>query len=276
MSYFKILKMFLVILYSFFIILGYKYLLLSLIAIFVHEITHLLFLKLNSIYTFKLRYIILGFSINLDESNISNNKLLVLYFIGSLSNVFLGLILTLIQVLFRISVFRDFIIVNFVIGFINLLPAFPLDGSSILRNILLRFIECKVVNYISICLSFLIGGFILIYGLIFNDLMSINVNYLILSIFIFINTFTEFLCFNKFNNIINNLCNTCKFKSTIISLQSGNRRTLCDTIKLYMDYNINVFYIVSTEFEVIDILFIKDIFKYYKVYGNIKILELYK
>lgn len=276
MSYFKILKMFLVILYSFFIILGYKYLLLSLIAIFVHEITHLLFLKLNSIYTFKLRYIILGFSINLDESNISNNKLLVLYFIGSLSNVFLGLILTLIQVLFRISVFRDFIIVNFVIGFINLLPAFPLDGSSILRNILLRFIECKVVNYISICLSFLIGGFILIYGLIFNDLMSINVNYLILSIFIFINTFTEFLCFNKFNNIINNLCNTCKCKSTIISLQSGNRRTLCDTIKLYMDYNINVFYIVSTEFEVIDILFIKDIFKYYKVYGNIKILELYK
>lgn len=276
MSYFKILKMFLVILYSFFIVLGYKYLLLSLIAIFVHEITHLLFLKLNSIYTFKLRYIILGFSINLDESNISNNKLLVLYFIGSLSNVFLGLILTLIQVLFRISVFRDFIIVNFVIGFINLLPAFPLDGSSILRNILLRFIECKVVNYISICLSFLIGGFILIYGLIFNDLMSINVNYLILSIFIFINTFTEFLCFNKFNNIINNLCNTCKCKSTIISLQSGNRRTLCDTIKLYMDYNINVFYIVSTEFEVIDILFIKDIFKYYKVYGNIKILELYK
>lgn len=276
MSYFKILKIILVILYSFFIIGGYKYLLLSLIAIFVHEITHLLFLKLSSIYTFKLKYIILGFSINLDDCNISNNKLLVLYFIGSLSNIILGLVLNLIQILFGIDIFRDFIMVNFVIGFINLLPAFPLDGSSILRNILIRFIDCKIVNYISICFSFLIGSVILIYGLIFNGLMEISINYLILSIFIFINTFNEFIRFNKFNNIIYNLGNSCKCKSTIISVQLGSIRTLFDTIKLYMDYDISVFYIVSTEFEIIDVLFIKDIFRYYRIYGNINFLDLYK
>ena len=45
-------------------------------------------------------------------------------------------------------------------------------------------------------------------------------------------------------------------------MQLGSIRTLFDTIKLYMDYDISVFYIVSTEFEIIDVLFIKDISKH--------------
>lgn len=274
MNYFKMLKKFLLILlHNLFIIESYEYVLFSLMAIFIHEIAHLVFLKSNRTCNIKLDYNILGFNIKLDNDGISDNKLIMTYCIGSLSNICLGILLILVQILFSVTIFEKFIIVNLIIGFINFLPAFPLDGSNILRTILFKVTNYKVSNIISIYISYLIGFGLLIYVFIFNYLIGFNINYLILCIIIFLSTSTEFNKFNKFNKFKVN--NKFKCKVTVISFELLDRTTLIDIIKLYIKYDITIFYVVNMESEII-VLYVKDVIEYYKIYGNISILEFYK
>ncbi len=256
----SLLKIIIIILYIF-TFLGNKYFILCVISICIHESFHVLYLKLNNIKKIDLKVSLLGFKIDLHD-NLSINKMFLLYSIGSLSNIFIFFLCLFLNFMVNSSLLNAFMIVNLIIGIINLIPAFPLDGIMVLRNILFRRFEYTKVQGISIIVSFLMGILILLFGIVY---FGFSLSYIIMAMFIFINTFREYKIFKSIN--VKGLC-------TIISFNRGY--TLEDIISLYKIYNKRIFFIVDGEFNIIDKVYITDIINLYNRYGNVYIKDLYK
>lgn len=273
----NLLKIILIILYCIIIIDNYRYIYLSIIAICIHEGSHILYLKRNSINSIDLKFSILGFKIDLYE-DLSNNKVLFLYLIGSLSNILVSIIVFVFNTLLNNELLNDFCIINVVIGIVNLIPAFPLDGIIVLKNILFRILGYRIVEIISIVVSFVSGFIVFLLGLYFYylSLMRLNITYIVICLFVFISTYNEYRIFRSIDKV-----NTCDYiingksiRSVLIPLE-GNH-TLIDMIRLYNRKNIDIIYIINNEFEVVDILTMKGIIGYYNMYGNVNIRDYCK
>lgn len=273
----KLLKVILIILYIIAFIDNYIYIFLSILAIFIHEIFHILYLKINCIESIDLKFSILGFKIDLYD-NLSMNKTLFLYLIGSLSNMLLALLIYIFNKFLRVDLLNDFVGINLIIGIINLVPVFPLDGIAILRNILFRVLGYRNVEIISIFVSFISCFMISLLGfyLYYMGLIRFNITYISIFLFIFISTCREYTLF-KYIDSINVYCYNKKevsFRSVLIPLSSS--KTLADIIKLHRCKNLDIIYIINDEFEIVDILTMRGVIAYYNIYGNVNIRDYFK
>ena len=107
-----------------------KELLLCFLALFIHECGHIvmIFILKERISIFKI--LPFGFSCKLkNQSKIDNNKLLKILIAGPATSFIVA----------GLSLFwtNDFAIINLIIGFVNLLPIYELDGMRII-NILIE------------------------------------------------------------------------------------------------------------------------------------------
>lgn len=183
-SDYRILKFILIILYCIIFIRNIDYTLMSILVICIHELAHIIFLKISgaSIVNFKVSF--LGFKMDLREKKYINSELII-YFAGSLSNVLIGILFLVIKNIFTVEIFDKFIIANFVIGFVNLIPVFPLDGAIILKNILFRKFRLNTAVFISIFVSVFLAIIILIFIIsLFLKFSFINITYVVVFIFV--------------------------------------------------------------------------------------------
>ncbi len=139
-----------------------------------------------------------GSIINTDiKYNLNSNKLLLISLAGIIMQVIMYYIFNLLFTLNIITIltYNIFLIYNKNIILFNIIPIIPLDGSKILISILERFIPYR--------LSLKLVSFISLIGIIlFIFLNSINLNLIMLIIYLFYKTYTDILSskyiFNKF------------------------------------------------------------------------------
>lgn len=127
--------------------------------IFIHDLGHLITMKIFKISVSKL--IILPFG-SIIESNIKLSEKTIIKFLISISGVIFQIILFIIaNILFKynlintisLDIFNKY---NKLIIIFNLLPIIPLDGSKILESLLESIIPFKIVIYIKCIISIII------------------------------------------------------------------------------------------------------------------------
>ncbi len=276
----RILKLSLIILYIVMFIQNTYYMLLSIIAICIHELSHIAILVLQDIKKLDLKISIIGFKINLNDNKYIDKEI-ILYLSGSLCNLLIALICGIIIRFSKVQFVCNFMIVNIVIGIFNLMPAFPLDGAIILKNILFKKIKSNIVNLISILLSILIGiAIILIGSVIFLENYFIGIAYLIIGVLIFLSTYRQYKLFNNVSISRNidyrkyDLIRKMYVKSEIICVSCEMK--FLDIIKMCKFNKFLLFYFVDDDLNICGIMNEYNILECYKKFGNIKVREFYK
>lgn len=271
-----ILKFGMIILYLYAFVNDISYSLASIIAICIHELSHVILIKINGIGNLNIKFSPLGFSMDLTKNKFIKNENFI-YSIGSITNIFLGIILYIFGEIMDYGFIIKFSNVNLIIGLVNLMPAFPLDGAVILRNFLFKkFSSIKSIK-ISLFISSLIALFLFILGIIVMMKISVhNITYLFISGLIFLSTYREYkftrsvLIINsiylKSENIINK--GIMMWVKTISVLDNVK---LFDIIKKFGFNKFLVIYVMDSEFKILGIINEHTIFEYYKKFGNIEV-----
>ena len=258
----------------------FKYTLLSVVAICIHEFFHVLFLKLNSIGMKKLRISVLGFRIDLSDGTVVDRQI-AMYSIGSIANIFVGFVFILVQVISRTRIFDDFILVNFIIGLFNLVPIFPLDGAFILKSILFKVFKKYTAMFISIFVSLFLSVIaLLVIARLFFGFFIFNITHLILVVFSLINVYKEYMVMmstfiiSRVDNLKYVLSRRGYLSSSVVSVHYD----LCilDILKLCKFNRFVIIYFVNDNLEIVGVMNQYNVLQCYKSFGNIKMRDYYK
>jgi stage IV sporulation protein FB len=263
---------------TFLIIIGYKGQLLYAFAIVVfHETIHYVFARYFGFFGFNIEFIALGASIkikNLDEA--SSKEDLIISIAGPLSNILLAVVFYFLYKSISYESFDMLFKGNLAIGIFNLIPAFPLDGGRILRDIINFKIIYKRANRIMINISIIIGILLMFfYVLLFLKGIN-NFNLGIVGVFIIISSLRE-------NERTSYIIMGDIIKKKYKFIKRGyieNKHTsiyykndLLSAVSLFDKNKYNLFTILDEELKVVDIIYEEEILTALKLYGNISIEE---
>ena len=176
----------------------FNYFLIISIILFLHDLGHIIIMKMLHIKIINIEVLPFGSIINTNISyNLNSNKLFLISIGGILMQLFLYLIYYL---LFSFSLISNlsyniFLTYNKLIILFNIMPIIPLDGAKILLSFMERIFSYKksliIVNTVS-----------LVSIIIFILVNKINLNLILMGLFLLFKTYTEVLehpyIFDKF------------------------------------------------------------------------------
>ena len=172
------------------LICGYfNYFLIIIIIILIHDLGHIMAMKILKIKIFNIDILPFGSIIKSRiKYNLNSNYLLLI----SISGILMQLLLYLVfYILFKYLIinnlsYRIFLTYNRLIILFNLLPIIPLDGSKIFISFIERILPYNLSLYLTniISIIFLIG---------FIFLNNININLVMISIFMFFKIYEDLI-----------------------------------------------------------------------------------
>ena len=277
---YKILKIILFVLYFIILTNNLYYSLISVLVICIHELGHLIILKSKKVSGFDFKFSFLGFKIDLKYNSLLNKDILT-YLIGSLFNIVIGTFVLIINIFISSVILRDFVIISYVIGLINLIPAFPLDGAMALKSLLLKKYKYNLSMFVSVFLSVFISMCMFLFSIyIYINDGFVNFTFLIIPIFILISVYKEYKMFIR-TYVIKNidykkyiLLKRKYFKTKIITVHVNTR--FFELIKLCGFSKFLIFYFLDDNLKFIGMMNEYNLLEIYKKYGNIKIMEYYE
>ncbi len=155
----------------------------TVIAVILHEFSHLLAMYYFGCSPKKIKIIPAAIEITRDFCQ-KNSQEIIISLAGSVANILTFLITYFLFFKGKNIIFLNFAVVNFVIGFFNLLPLKSLDGGNILFKILCFKLSAEkserilnIINFIIGLAGILVGVFLIING-------KINLSVIIMSIYI--------------------------------------------------------------------------------------------
>ncbi|MDW8799857.1 M50 family metallopeptidase [Clostridium sp. A1-XYC3] len=265
----------------FLIIIGYKgQLFYSFLIVVLHEIAHYIAARYYGFSGFDIEFLAIGAALKFRELDEASPKEdLIISMAGPMLNIALAVIFYFLYKNFKLSGFNIFFQGNLAIGLFNLIPAFPLDGGRILRDLLNFKTTFKKANKIMINTGILMGAILMfIYILLFLK-ESNNFNVGIIGLFIIVSSLREkerisYIIMGdiikkkyKFikNGYIENKNTSVYYKNDMLSLMS-----------IFDKNKYNIFTILDEEMKVMDIIYEEEVVNTLKVYGNITIEEFIK
>ena len=252
-------------------LLGFRgELFISFFIVFIHELVHYLTARLLGFSGFVVEAIPIGAVLkvkDLDEASPMED------FIISISGPLFNLILAAI---FYFTSYKLFFISNLSIGLLNFLPALPLDGGRMLRDLLLRKTIYKRANVLTIYVSFFIGYTLVIYNFILFYRGRANINLLLIAFFIIYCAYKE-----KERIVYVIMGDIIKKKNKILSrgyienksISIFYKKSLLYALRLVEKGRYNIFTILNEDIEVIDTVYEGEIIEALKRYRNISIEE---
>ncbi len=118
----------------------FAYIVLLFAFVTIHEIAHSVTAKRNGIGVKRIVLYPLGGGSLIDMNKVTPDLEFRISAVGPLSNIFMGGILGLVVIFLPFGYLRSFVqllfLVNILLGVLNIVPAFPLDGGRILRSFL--------------------------------------------------------------------------------------------------------------------------------------------
>lgn len=195
---------------------------------------------------------------------------------GPIANLILAFISYLILKNYNIIYFKDIMEINITLGLLNLLPAYPLDGAKILRCVLARISLYKSANRFIVYISILVGFLIAILGVILIPKNLININLIIIGIFII---FISYKDKNKSMYIVLDqlIKKQVRFKNKKYminqSISVHYKETMLSIISYIEKNKFNTFYVLNDEMKLLYEIREDEIFEIIKEYGNISLEE---
>lgn len=263
--------------YVFFLtFIGFEYnFIVSFLWILIHEISHIAVARALGMKDAKLYFMPMGTYVEskfFDETE--PNEDIMISLAGPCVNLVLSGIFYIIYKYMPYKFVEVSLNTNLVLGVINLIPAFPLDGSRIIRAVLSKRMMYKRASKIAVKISFIMGGFMLaiFIFLIFTNRFNISIG--LIAVLILIISYQEnkkvvyiimgdiIRKYKRFlkNKYIENKSVSIYYKSDLITLLG-----LVDKNKY------NIFLVLNDDMKVISEITEYEVIEGLKIYGNITI-----
>lgn len=170
---------FLLSLFLIFLINPADYSLVFLLSCTIHEIGHIVFLKIFKIKKAEISLGLAGADIVADTSRISYIKEFFVYMSGAIFNI-ISAVLSIIFLRYRFNMLLMFFFFsNLFLALVNLLPSKSLDGGRALECVLCMFFDPFKSERIALCISFLTSLFIVTMGLLAFFESEMNLTFLL-------------------------------------------------------------------------------------------------
>lgn len=259
-------------------IVGFKgEIIVSFIIVVFHEMIHYLTARYFGFDGFDVEILPMGTRLKLkDFDDATPIEDLIISISGPLINLMLAAFFYLLIPISSFNYISLFFWGNLTIGTFNLLPAFPLDGGRILRDILSLRTYYRRANKITVYISMCVGSLmILIYILLFFSWKN-NFTIGFVALFIIVSSFKERerISYIIMGDIIKKKFNFIK-KGYIDnrSLSIYYKKDLLSTLSMVDKNKYNIFTVLDDDMKVMDIIYEEEIIEALKIYGNITIDE---
>lgn len=265
----------------FLVIIGYRgQIAITFIIVFCHELIHYLFARYYKISGFDIEFIAVGTVIKLkDLDEADKMEDIIISSSAPLFNIIFSIISYALYRKFNMDIFYMFFSINLIIGIFNLIPAFPLDGGRIFRDILNFKVDYRKANRIMIVISIIIGSILMLIYMI-NFLKEKSVfNIGIIGLFIVVSSLREK---ERASYII--MGDIIKKKYKFIKrgyIENRNvsihyKQDLLTAMDLFDKNKYNVFMVLDDTMNILDIIYEEQIIEGLKVYGNMSLEKFMK
>ena len=261
-----------------FILIGFKgQLIWSFIIVFFHEVMHYITAVYFGFTGFDVEILPIGTVLklkNLDEATPKED--LIISLSGPLINIILAVIFYVLNQNMPRNYFNILYLGNLALGLFNLIPALPLDGGRILRDLLSLRIIYRRANSITIKCSIVMGFMLMVfYFLLFFSGRS-NFNIGIIALFILVTSFMEKerIAYIIMGDIIKKRYKFIKkgyIENKSISIYY--KSDLLSILSIVDKNRYNMFTILDKDMRVIDLIYEEELIEGLKVYGNICVEE---
>ena len=260
------------------IILGFKgELVIAFAFVFLHELMHYLAARILGFSGFDIEILPIGAVLkvkDLDEASAKED--LIISLAGPLFNLLLAAIFYILFVLFNISYLHLIYKSNLALGIFNLIPAFPLDGGRVFRDILSIKTIYRRANEISIRVSMVLGSIFMFIYFVSVAANKSNFNLGLISIFILISSIKE-----KERVVYLIMGYIIKKKYRFIkrgyvenrSISIFCEQNLLSVLGIIDKNKYNLFTILDENMRLLETLYEEEIIEAIKAYGNISLSE---
>ncbi|MBP2033000.1 stage IV sporulation protein FB [Clostridium algifaecis] len=265
----------------FLVIIGYRgQIAITFIIVFCHELIHYLFARYYKISGFDIEFIAVGTVIKLkDLDEADKMEDIIISSSAPLFNIIFSIISYALYRKLNMDIFYMLFSINLIIGIFNLIPAFPLDGGRIFRDILNFKVDYRKANRIMIVISIIIGSILMLIYMI-NFLKEKSVfNIGIIGLFIVVSSLREK---ERASYII--MGDIIKKKYKFIKrgyIENRNvsihyKQDLLTAMGLFDKNKYNVFMVLDDTMNILDIIYEEQIIEGLKVYGNMSLEKFMK
>lgn len=260
-------------------IIGFKEkLIISFIVVFIHEFIHYLTARMLGFKGFDVEILPIGTVLRLkDIEEASPNEDLIIALSAPIINLIAAGIFYLLYNNYSIDIYNLLFQCNFVIGSFNLIPAYPLDGGRILRDLINFKYIYKVANKVTVNISLIIGLLLIFYYLFlfFAGIKSINLG--IIALFIILSSLKERerIVYLIMGDIIKKKYKFIKrgyIENKSISIYY--KKDLVSVLSIVEKNKYNIFFVLDESMKLMDIIYEEEIIEALKLYGNVTLEEL--
>ncbi|MBW9144330.1 M50 family metallopeptidase [Clostridium sp. CM027] len=260
------------------IILGFKgELVIAFAFVFIHEMMHYLTARILGFSGFDIEILPVGAVLkvkDLDEASAKED--LIISLSGPLLNLLLAVIFYILFILFNRPYLHLIYKSNLALGIFNLIPAFPLDGGRVLRDILNIKTIYRRANEISIRVSMILGSIFMFIYFVSVAANKSNFNLGLISIFILISSIKEkerivYLIMGYIIRKKHRFIKRGYVENKSISVFC--EKNLLSVLGIIDKNKYNLFTILDENMTLLDTLYEEEIIEAIKAYGNISLSE---
>lgn len=260
------------------VVIGFKgKILIAFILVFMHEMVHFITAKKLGFKGFGIEILPIGAVLKLrDLDDAEPKEDLIISLSGPLFNLIFAMIAYFLNIKFKSEYLDILYISNLALGTFNLIPALPLDGGRILRDILAFKTFYKRANKITVNISLVIGGLISVYFFILICLGFKNVSIGVIGFLIIVTSHKEKerIVYLIMSDIIKKRWKFIRkgyIENRSISIYY--KKNLLDALGIIDKNKYNLFTVLNDDMKVISIIYEEELIKALKNYGNISIEE---
>lgn len=262
----------------FLVILGFKgQVIISFAIVFLHEIVHYIAARFLGFSGFDVKFLPIGTVLQLKDLDEATPKQdLIISISGPLFNLISALLCFIVYIFYK-NVWIDYLILsNLALGIFNLIPAFPLDGGRILRDILSMKMLYRKANEITLKISIIIGTILMLFYFVifFKGIKNITLGLIALFIITISLKEKERVAYLIMGDIVKKKCRFLKrgyIENKSISIHY--KKDLLTAIGLVDKNRHCIFLVLDDEMRVIDMFYEEELIKGLREYGNISLIE---
>lgn len=260
------------------LIIGFKgKILVSFVFVILHEFVHYWVAKRLGFKGFGIEILPIGAVLRLEDLDEADPKEdLIISLSGPLFNLVLAIIIYLINIRFNNKYLTVLYFSNLSLGIFNLIPAFPLDGGRILRDILSFKTFYKRASRIAVNISIITGALITGRFLVFLFLGEIHISIGIIGILIIVTSYKEKerIVYLIMGDIVKKRFKFIRkgyIENKSISIYL--KKTLLDALSIVDKNKYNIIIVLDDEMKEKGIIYEEELVRALKIHGNITIEE---
>jgi len=260
------------------VILGFKgEIVIAFVFVFLHELMHYLAARILGFSGFDIEILPIGAVLkvkDLDEATATED--LIISLAGPMFNLLIAATFYILFRVYNIPYLHLIYKTNLALGIFNLIPAFPLDGGRVLRDILSIHTIYRKANKVSIRVSMVLGSIFMFIYFVSVSANKSNFNLGLICIFILISSVKE-----KERIVYLIMGYIIKKKHRFIkrgyvenrSFSIFCQQNLLSVLGIIDKNKYNLFTVLDENMSVIETLYEEEIIEAIKAYGNISLIE---